>query len=83
MGVFELPYLFKDSKQSDNIIDNHLFKPTEELLRKNGFQLYIFSENGNRNFATTARFSRFRGIKPSNWPLKESPRPKSNMGPIR
>ncbi|MEO1266909.1 MAG: TRAP transporter substrate-binding protein [Myxococcota bacterium] len=55
MGVFELPYLFTSNKESDRIIDNHLFKPTEALLRKNGFQLYIFSENGYRHFATKGK----------------------------
>ena len=55
MGVFELPYLFSSTAQADKVIDNHLFKPTEELLGKNGFQLYIFSENGYRNFATKGK----------------------------
>lgn len=52
MGVFELPYLFDDLKQADKIIDNHLFGEIDALLRDNGFQILIFSENGYRNFAT-------------------------------
>lgn len=52
MGVFELPYLFDNLKQADKVIDNHLFPEVETLLRDNGFQLLIFSENGYRNFAT-------------------------------
>ena len=55
MGVFELPYLFKDLKEADRIIDNHLTDITKDVLAKNGFQLLIFSENGNRNFATKGK----------------------------
>ena len=55
MGVFELPYLFKDLAEADRIIDNHLFEITDEVMKENGFQIYIFSENGNRNFATKGK----------------------------
>lgn len=53
MGVFELPFLFESVEQADDVIDNHMFGPIEELLGSNGFQLYFFSENGFRNFATS------------------------------
>ncbi len=53
MGVFELPYLFDSPEQADGVIDNYLFDDVESLLSTNGFQLYIFSENGFRNFATS------------------------------
>jgi TRAP-type C4-dicarboxylate transport system substrate-binding protein len=52
LGVFELPYLFSSLEEADRIIDNVLFEPISEVLRTNGFQLYLFSENGYRNFAT-------------------------------
>jgi TRAP-type C4-dicarboxylate transport system substrate-binding protein len=55
MNVFELPYLFDSYAQADAIIDGYLFKPTEEILQAYGFQLYIFSENGYRDFATADR----------------------------
>ncbi len=55
MGVFELPYLFKDLKEADRIIDNHLLEITNEVLTENGFTLLIFSENGLRNFATKGK----------------------------
>ncbi len=55
MGVFELPYLFKDLAEADRIIDNHLTEITEEVLEENGFKLLMFSENGNRNFATKGK----------------------------
>lgn len=53
LNVFELPYLFDSVEQADEIIDNHLFDDVERLLAGAGFQLYIFSENGYLNFATT------------------------------
>jgi len=55
MNVFELPYLFKDGAEADRIIDGHLFKPVSEILAENGFELYLFSENGFRNFATKGK----------------------------
>ena len=53
MGIFELPYLFSSLDEADSIIDNVLYDPVANILRENGFQLYLFSENGYRNFATT------------------------------
>jgi tripartite ATP-independent transporter DctP family solute receptor len=55
MNVFELPYLFDNGKQADDIIDNHLYDPVKELLRSYGFELYLFAENGFRNFATKGK----------------------------
>ncbi|MFT4703188.1 MAG: TRAP-type C4-dicarboxylate transport system substrate-binding protein [Bradymonadia bacterium] len=54
LGVFELPFLFDTATQADSVIDDHLFGPVQDLLRSNdnGFELYFFSENGFRNFAT-------------------------------
>ncbi len=56
MGVFELPFLFKDYAQADNVIDNVLFASVEKLLQDYGFQLFIFSENGFRNYAAKGKF---------------------------
>jgi TRAP-type C4-dicarboxylate transport system substrate-binding protein len=55
MNVFELPYLFDNYEEADRIIDGFLFKPVEDLLKTYGFQLYIFSENGYRDFAAADR----------------------------
>lgn len=55
MNVFELPYLFSNSAQADKVIDQHLYKPTQELLRSYGFELYMFAENGFRNFAAKGK----------------------------
>ena len=55
MNVFELPYLFENGAEADRIIDNHLFEPVKELLGSYGFELYLFAENGFRNFATKGK----------------------------
>lgn len=52
MGVLELPYLFNSLEEADRIIDNVLYEPASQILAENGYKLYIFSENGLRNFAT-------------------------------
>ena len=52
LSVFELPYLFETAEQADRVIDRYLFPDIERILGENGYQLYIFSENGFRNFAT-------------------------------
>ena len=55
MNVFELPYLFEDHEEADRLIDNHLYAPVQKLLRQYGFELYLFSENGFRNFAAKGK----------------------------
>lgn len=55
MNVFELPYLFSSGEQADKVIDNHLYAPVQELLRTYGFELYMFAENGFRDFATKGK----------------------------
>lgn len=55
MNVFELPYLFRSRKQADDLIDNHLYSPVQSLLREYGFELYVFAENGYRNFAVKGK----------------------------
>lgn len=55
MNVFELPYLFANRAQADDIIDNHLYEPVQAMLRDYGFELYTFSENGFRNFAAQGK----------------------------
>lgn len=52
LSIFELPFLFKNLKEADRIIDDVLFEPVAELLAKKGLVLYIMAENGYRNFAT-------------------------------
>jgi len=52
MGVFELPYLLSSLEEADQIIDDVLYEPISDILAANGIKLYLFSENGYRNFAT-------------------------------
>ncbi|MBA2663507.1 MAG: TRAP transporter substrate-binding protein [Bradymonadaceae bacterium] len=55
MNVFELPYLFDSFTEADRIIDNHLYGPVKTLLATYGFELYLFGENGYRNFAAKGK----------------------------
>ena len=55
MNVFELPYLFSSPQQADKVIDGHLYEPVQKLLRSYGFELYMFAENGFRNFAAKGK----------------------------
>lgn len=67
LSVFEIPFLFDKPQDADKVIDRYLMRHVERLLEAAGFKLYIFSENGFRNWATTnGRVLRtredFRGI---------------------
>ena len=53
LSVFEIPFLFDTPQQADAIIDRQLFRQVDRLLAAAGFKLYMFNENGFRNFATT------------------------------
>jgi tripartite ATP-independent transporter DctP family solute receptor len=52
LNVLELPYLFRDAAEADHVIDTVLTKPLEGTLRKYGFVLGLWSENGFRQFGT-------------------------------
>jgi len=66
LSVFEIPFLFDKPEDADRIIDRYLIPRVDKLLSKKGFQLYIFTENGFRNWATKGReiheIKDFRGI---------------------
>lgn len=67
IDVLELPYLFKNYKQVDNVLDNVVRDDFQKLLGDKGFYLYQWSENGFRQFATKDRFvkapSDLKGLK--------------------
>ncbi len=48
----ELPYLFRNDKEADTILDEVLFAPTSEALASKGFILGFWAINGWRSFAT-------------------------------
>lgn len=66
LSVFEIPFLFDKPEDADRIIDRYLIPRVTKLLADKGFVLYIFSENGFRNWATKGReihkAADFRGI---------------------
>jgi len=50
--LLELPCLFDSLEEADYILDKVVFKDFEEILRKKGFKMAYWHENGWRNFAT-------------------------------
>jgi TRAP-type transport system periplasmic protein len=52
LQMVELPYLFKDEKQADAILDDVLYEPTQKALDSKGVTFYAWTENGWRSFAT-------------------------------
>lgn len=56
LQVLELPFLFDSSEEVDFVLDNFLYKPVNELLKKHGFVLYIWTENGWQGFGTKFGF---------------------------
>jgi tripartite ATP-independent transporter DctP family solute receptor len=53
IGVIELPYLFKDIKAADNILDNVIREDLDGLLWERGYKLMFFTENGYRSIGST------------------------------
>lgn len=66
LSVFEIPFLFDKPEDADRIIDRYLIPKVSKLLEKKGFKLYIFTENGFRNWATKGKeihkIEDFKGI---------------------
>lgn len=52
LSIVELPFLFKDNKEADHVMDTVLFDLASEAMAKRGFVLGVWSENGWRSFAT-------------------------------
>ena len=55
LNVVELPYLFKNDKEADHVIDTVLTPELEKLFAKRGLVLGFWSENGFRHFGTRDR----------------------------
>lgn len=53
LSVFEIPFLFSSEKQADRAID-HSIKHISKAMAKKGFTLYIMTENGFQDWATTS-----------------------------
>lgn len=66
LNAYELPYLVNSFAQADKVMDA-TFDMANSIMAKNGFELYFWSENGFRNFATKDRFVKkpadLRGMK--------------------
>jgi len=52
LSMIELPFLFRNTKEADVILDEVLYEPTKKQLGKKNIAFYSWSENGWRSFAT-------------------------------
>jgi tripartite ATP-independent transporter DctP family solute receptor len=52
MGMFELPYLFRDTAEADFVLDEVVQEDMKKLLGSRGFTLVFWAENGWRNYGT-------------------------------
>lgn len=50
--MVELPYLFRDNKEADTILDEVLYTPVSKKLSAKGIKFYAWAENGWRNMGT-------------------------------
>lgn len=56
LNVLELPYMWKNEAQVDRALAGKLGELLKAAMAAKGFELYIWSENGFRHFATRDRF---------------------------
>jgi TRAP-type transport system periplasmic protein len=52
LSLVELPFLFNTNEEADHVLDTLLWNEMGELLKRRGFILAVWSENGWRSFAT-------------------------------
>ncbi len=52
LQIPELPYLFRDLKEADHVLDTVLFEPIKKQLKRRGLYLSMWAENGWRSFYT-------------------------------
>ncbi len=52
LSIVELPFLFRDNREADHVMDTVVFDLASDALSRRGFVLALWSENGWRSFAT-------------------------------
>jgi TRAP-type C4-dicarboxylate transport system substrate-binding protein len=55
LQILELPYLFESFAQADRVLDTVLWEPASTAMKRRGFILGIWSENGFRSFGTKGK----------------------------
>lgn len=53
LALFELPYLFRDYAEADQILDRVVLEEMKKALQAKGLVLLFWAENGFRSFGTT------------------------------
>lgn len=55
LSIVELPFLFRDNREADHVLDNVLWTPASDALAAKGLVLAVWSENGWRSMATKGK----------------------------
>jgi TRAP-type transport system periplasmic protein len=58
LNVVEIPFMFRDAREADYILDRVLLEPMEELFRERNLVLGFWSENGFRHFGSNFKITR-------------------------
>jgi len=53
LDAVEIPFMFRDAKEADYVLDKKLTEPMEKLFRERGLVLGFWSENGFRHFGSS------------------------------
>jgi tripartite ATP-independent transporter DctP family solute receptor len=56
LNVLELPYLFRDQKEADHVLDKVILQTMEKAFEARGLVLGFWSENGYRSYGTNFGF---------------------------
>lgn len=72
VACIELPYLFKNEKKADKVIDDAIFQDLDALLWSRGFKLFFFSENGFRSIGSTFPITSMKDLKGRKMRSQES-----------
>lgn len=55
LQLVELPFLFDSNKEADHVLDNVMWDDFSSVLKRRGFILGVWSENGWRSFGTKGK----------------------------
>ena len=55
LQIVELPFLFDSYAEADHVLDNVIFDDVSAILKRRGFIMGVWSENGWRSFGTKAK----------------------------
>ncbi len=70
--AIEIPFMFKDAKEADYVLDKFLLAPMEEAFKAKGLVLVMWSENGFRHFGANFPIAKPSDLKNKKMRSQES-----------